>query len=106
LPDFRLHPLAAADLDSIIYYTTLNWGEDQARLYGQQLMQAVADFVQGDKLGKSISPKMPGIKLLRSEHHYICVVEQKSGRALVLAILHERMDIMPRIRKRLQEIGV
>jgi toxin ParE1/3/4 len=102
LPEFLLHPLATDDLDSITYYTAITWGEDQARLYGQQLMQAVSNFLEGRKIGKSFSPNMPQLKLLHSGHHYICVAEQTEETLLVLAIFHERMNLAPRIRQRLK----
>ncbi len=104
MTEFSLHPLAQADLDTIVYYTTRNWGAEQARKYSHELQTAISEFSSGARSGKSISSKLPGLKLVRAEHHYLCVLQQVGKPLLIVAILHERMDFLPRIRNRLKEI--
>jgi toxin ParE1/3/4 len=41
----------------------------------------------------------------RCEHHYIFCLPQHDAPALVVAILHERMDIMARLKHRLEQAG-
>ena len=106
LPEFTLHPMAEADLDDIVYYTTVQWGEAQARRYSDELLAAISSVAQGHSKGKSISAALPSLKLVKAEHHVICIAQDSDGPVLVLAVLHERMDFMPRIRKRLRAIGV
>lgn len=98
--------MAEADLDDIVYYTTVHWGEGQARRYSAELLAAISSVAQARSAGKSISAALPSIKLVKAEHHVICIAQETDGPVLVLAFLHERMDFMPRIRKRLQTMGL
>ena len=43
----------------------------------------------------------PELRMLHCGHHYIFCLPRQAALALVVAILHERMDIMTRLRLRL-----
>lgn len=93
---------AAADLREISRYTIDQWGEAQARRYIEQLEDAASAVATGRGAFKDLSPLLPGLRSrLAGSHHIFCLV--RPGRpALVLAILHERMDLMARLQDRLR----
>ncbi len=43
----------------------------------------------------------PGLRMMRCEHHYIFCLPRPETPALIVAILHERMDLIARIAGRL-----
>jgi toxin ParE1/3/4 len=103
LKTYQLHPLAAAEFEAIIRYTRQEWGDAQAAKYGGLLIKSMQRCLEKPDLGK---PLLPGHKLrvLRSEHHYIVYEAIPSGDVLIIAILHERMNIDERVAGRLKDL--
>jgi toxin ParE1/3/4 len=97
-PEFTRHALA--DLDSIWDYTLREWGEAQAETYTEGLYQTCQQIADGDAIIRpfSASSKVSGI--CRYEHHYIFFV-QSEHKTVVIAVLHERMDMIARVKDRL-----
>lgn len=48
-----------------------------------------------------MSELFPELRMMRCEHHYVFCLPRWSAPALVVAILHERMDLMVRLTERL-----
>lgn len=44
----------------------------------------------------------PGLRLAHCGHHYIFCLPREDAPALIVAVLHERMDLMLRLAARLQ----
>lgn len=92
---------AAADLREIVRYTVENWGEDQCRSYVAALEQTAEALAKGHCVFKDMQALLPGLRVAKSGKHYIFCVPQPGRPALVLAILHERMDLVARLKGRL-----
>lgn len=92
---------AEADLRGIVRYTRKAWGDAQARRYATQLECGIEAVVSGQGAFRDMSALYPGLRMARCEHHFIFVLPRDGAPALVVAILHERMDLMVRLRERL-----
>ena len=92
---------ADADLDGIVGYTRREWGDGQARRYLAQLRQSldqIADDSAGHKIVTTLSRP---VRVLRCQHYCIYCLPRDQKPALIIAILHERMDLNARIAERL-----
>lgn len=92
---------AAADLREISRYTLDQWGEAQARRYIEQLDDAAAAVSDGRGVFKDWSDVLPGLRVAHVGRHHIFCLPRPDAPALILAILHERMDILDRLKSRL-----
>jgi plasmid stabilization system protein ParE len=63
-------------------------------------MQALAS---GAGRFKELRELHPDLRMVRCQHHYIFMLARQGSPAVVLAILHERMDLMERLATRLQD---
>ncbi len=92
---------AAADLREITRYSIKQWGEAQTRTYIAKLEQSVEALAKGEGFYKDWSELHPGLRMVLCEHHYVFCLPRHAVPALVVALLHERMDIMARLKARL-----
>jgi plasmid stabilization system protein ParE len=92
---------AEADLRGIARYTRKAWGAAQARRYAARLAHGIEAAVSGQGAFRDMSAIYPGLRMARCEHHFIFVLPRDGALALVVAILHERMDLMVRLQGRL-----
>lgn len=87
---------AEQDLIEIWTYTAEEWGEAQADKY----LYKIESYFEKISLGKaSLKLLMEDVQFIRCEHHYIFVYMAK--KPIVIAILHEKMDLLARLKKRL-----
>lgn len=93
---------AEADLRSIIRYTRREWGAAQVRRYVTTLEQGIARLAAGEGPFKDMGELYPALRMARCEHHYVFCLPRAGEPALVVAILHERMDLMTRLADRLK----
>ena len=100
---YVLLPAAETDLRAIIRYTRDQWGTSQARIYLRRLEQAMDRIAAGQLPFKDISALYPHLRTVRCEHHYIFCLPRDGEPALIVAILHERMDLMARLGDRLDD---
>ena len=92
---------AVADLREITRYTVKQWGEDKCRAYVAELEQCTEALAKGIGVYKDMSELHPGLRVAACRHHIIFCLPRADAPALVIAILHERMDIMVRLKARL-----
>ncbi len=92
---------AAADLEEIARYTAEQWGEEQCRVYICQLDKAAEAVAKGEGVFKDMSPLHPKLRMALCGRHYVFCLPQPGAPAVILAILHERMDIIARLKRRL-----
>jgi toxin ParE1/3/4 len=92
---------AAADIREITKYTVEQWGQAQCRAYIAELENATEALAKGEGFFKNMEDVLPGLRMSHCGKHYIFCMPQKDSPALILAILHERMDIIARLRNRL-----
>ncbi|HTM82694.1 type II toxin-antitoxin system RelE/ParE family toxin [Asticcacaulis sp.] len=98
---FVLQDGAADDLRSIVRYTRKTWGEVQARAYSETLHTGIQRLVNGQGTYKILEDIHPALRITRCEHHYIFCLCREDAPSLIVAILHERMDLIARITDRL-----
>jgi len=98
---YVLQALAAEDLRSIVRYTRRTWGADQARAYSEKLHAGVERLARGEGAYKTLSDIHPSLRVAHCEHHYIFCLWRENASAIVVAILHKRMDLITRVSDRL-----
>ncbi|EEW5974066.1 type II toxin-antitoxin system RelE/ParE family toxin [Escherichia coli] len=92
---------AEADLRGIIRYTRKQWGAAQVRRYIARLEHGIAALAAGRGSFRDMSELFPELRMIHCEHHYVFCLPRGSAPALVVAIFHERMDLMTRLSERL-----
>lgn len=94
---------AEADLRGIIHYTRQEWGTKQVRTYVAKLKAGIARIASGQGTFKELDDLYPALRMARCEHHYVFCLPRENAPALIVAILHERMDLMVRLADRLND---
>lgn len=93
---------AEADLRDIIRYTRRQWGDAQVRHYIGALERGIARLAAGEGVLKDMSALHPALRMAHCEHHYIFCLPRRDAPVLIVAIFHERMDLMTRLSVRLE----
>lgn len=93
---------AEGDLRDIIRYTRKQWGDAQTRSYVAKLQAGMESVATGEGFFKDVFALHPCLRMARCEHHYIFCLPRDDAPALVVAIFHERMDLMVRLAARLE----
>ncbi|KAA0692033.1 type II toxin-antitoxin system RelE/ParE family toxin [Neorhizobium sp. P12A] len=94
---------AESDLRSVIRYTRAQWSAAQVRRYVSALERGIANLAEGKGPFKDMSELHPALRMARCEHHFVFCLFRKDSPALIVAIFHERMDLMKRLAGRLDE---
>lgn len=92
---------AAHDLRGVIRYTRETWGAAQARRYAENLEKGLIRLAANPLRFRDMSDLYPALRMAHCEHHYVFCLPQNDAPALIVAILHERMDLMARLADRL-----
>lgn len=98
--NYVLSTAAEADLREIIRYTRKQWGDAQARAYVVKLRCGIESVSAGQGLFKDMTALYPSLRMIHCEHHFIFCLPRENAPVLVVAILHERMDLMTRVADR------
>jgi len=98
---YELSDAAAEDLQAIARYTVLTWGIKQARRYEALLEDHLRAIGQQKARTRVFLKHRPELLVSQIAHHYVFHLARKKQRPLILAVLHENMDLMNRIRGRL-----
>lgn len=93
---------AAADLREITRYTVDTWGAEQCRAYVAELEATARALAQGEGVFKDMSALLPGLRMAWSGKHCVFCLPRSGLRPIILAILHERMDLVARLKDRLR----
>ena len=99
---YVLTAAAESDLRGIVRYTRKQWGDAQVRRYIATLEQGIASLADGRGLFKDMSSLFPALRMERYKHHYVFCLPREGAPALIVAIFHERMDLMTRLADRLK----
>jgi len=97
---YTLAPEAVEDLRAIAHYTQITWGSNQSKAYETKLVNGFQTIVDGSPIAKPFKGTNTDLFFVRCEHHYIFYLQGTNPLAIV-AILHERMDFIVEIKKRL-----
>jgi toxin ParE1/3/4 len=76
------------------------WGADQGYKYLLQLSECAEKIAIGKGSYKDFSSIRPGLRSVRCQQHYIYFVRLEDMTARIVAVFHERMDLMTRIAER------
>lgn len=125
---YVLTKAAAADLREIVRYTRKQWGDDQLLNYVSLLKNGIEQLVANksrgsgtadksresntadksrgsgtanNSVGRDLSELYPRLCVLHCQHHYIFCLPRDGAPTLIVAIFHERMDLIARVAKRL-----
>lgn len=104
-PSYRLTPDAENDLLEIAKYTVETWGVKQARLYEAAILRCFAALGQGSARTSIPITSRPELKSCRCQHHYVFSLHGESERPVIIAVLHENMHLITRLRVRLEAVG-
>ncbi len=101
MADYELTEAADADLLAIARYTAATWGIEQARSYEALLENHFQAIGRRKARTRVFLKNRPELLVSRIEHHYVFHLVRENQCPLVLAILHKNMDLMRRLRSRL-----
>lgn len=96
---YELTLATEADLRGIWSYTYETWGFDQAETYFDRIAACCESVGHKQAQSKTLDGLPDGIGIHRCEHHYIVWLDD--DRPIIIAILHERMDFVRRLKDRL-----
>ena len=99
---YLFHPAAEKELREILRYTRKNWGDAQAKKYAAKLRERFQALATGKQPFKDMSELYPALRMAHCESHYVFCLPGQGSPALIIAILHERMDIIARLEHRLK----
>ena len=100
-PEYRLTPDAEEDLLKIAIYTIETWGLQQADAYEAALESCFQAIGEREAHTSAPITHRPELQVTRCQHHYVFWLREQNTHALIVAILHEKMDLMVRLRERL-----
>lgn len=95
---------AEADVVSILEYTFDRFGEAQMIKYKNQLDGCIYNLSQGKQPFRMLEVTSFKVRYLHCQKHYIFGLIQEDNTLIVLAILHEKMDIKSRVQDMLRGI--
>ncbi|MCB9854691.1 MAG: type II toxin-antitoxin system RelE/ParE family toxin [Phycisphaerales bacterium] len=105
MADYELTAAADDDLLGIARYTIDTWGIEQARHYEALLEKHFKAIGRGDVQSRLLLEHRADLLYSRCEHHYVFFIRRENAVPLILAVFHERMDLINRLRDRLDAAG-
>jgi toxin ParE1/3/4 len=99
--EYSLTLAAQEDLREIARYTLKQWGPAQSLRYAGLLEQCFVQIAAGSRLSRSVSERYPVLQVCRCEHHYVFYVHPQDRKPQIIAVLHEKMDLLQRLKGRL-----
>ena len=102
MPDYKLTTHTEQDLRDIARYTIDMWGVEQAERYEALLSKRFQEIAQGIVTPRTFLKRRPDLLFTHCEHHFIFYWQPNDRtKPIILAVLHERMDLMQRLKARL-----
>ena len=101
MPIYELTEAADADLQAIARYTISEWGIEQAGRYEALLEKHFRAIARQKARTRMFLKRRPELLVSRVERHYVFHLVREDQCPLILAVLHENMDLMSRLRSRL-----
>ena len=99
---YVLTTAAESDTREIVRYTLQHWGDVQVRRYIEALEEGISRLALGQGAFKDMNTIYPGLRMAHIEHHYVFCLARENAPALIVAVFHERMDLMTRLAFRLK----
>lgn len=101
MPSYELSQLAESDLEHILEYTFVNFGKNQMYKYKRQLEHCLKILANNVPSYRRLDIDGKYIRSLHCQMHFLFALERQNRPLLIVAVLHERMDLVKRIRDRL-----
>ena len=101
MPPYELTSLAEEDLKEIARYTLTKWGKKKPLHYAGLLEKRFREIVDRTAYARTFSKRYPQVRVSLCEHHYIFYMYSAKKPVCIIAVLHERMDILTRLKNRL-----
>ena len=98
--EYELSQDAQQDLLEIARYTLRTWGSEQARYYELALTRCFESIASGEARARTPLTWRPELRVCRCEHHFVFWLQEGESSPLILAVWHESMDLMVRLRAR------
>jgi len=99
---YELTRPAGEDLDAIAIYTIETWSPWQAEHYLDDLEACFVAIASREAVVRSPLATRPDLVECRCGHHYVYALRRPFLPLLIIAILHESMDLVARLRERLR----
>ncbi len=98
---YEISPLAEPEFEDILNYSFEKFGKDQMLEYREQLKRCLDQLAANSALCRNIQLEGRNLRFLHCQKHYIFAIEREKQPLLIIAILHERMDLVNRVKSRL-----
>ena len=99
MTSFHLSKDAEDDLRGIWHYTRNTWSEDQADRYLDKLESFCSRIVSGEVTAKTMPQVDPQLRFCHAGRHYVFWLDLDEP--IVIAFLHDRMDLVRHLKDRL-----
>ena len=99
--NYKLTSSAKKDLRDISRYTIKEWGIEQDKKYMRLLDICFDEIGKGVIVERLFKDGGPGIYVKHCEHHFVFYLRERSSKAVIFAVLHEQMDLIAQLKKRL-----
>ena len=103
MAEYELTPDAENDLGEIARYTKRTWGVAQTRRYKAALIRGFRGIAKGTVHSRQPLPHRSDVRSCQCEHHYVFSVHEQVEKPVIVAVLHENMDLIERLRERLED---
>ena len=98
---YRLTQHADRDIQKIIRYTLDEWGKKQTLNYVNSLENCFNKIYQKRVRERCLFIDYPDLFVTRCQHHYIFYIRKETKpNVVIIAILHENMDLLANIKGR------
>lgn len=101
MPLYELTSQAESEIRDIIRYTFEQHGKKQALRYKNALQERFCAIAERAVHARPLSERYSQILVTRCEHHYIFYIHPEGKTPRIIALLHERMDMLTRLKDRL-----
>jgi toxin ParE1/3/4 len=92
---------AENDLEEIARYTIERWGSKKAKQYAAAFDACFIKLAEGDVVARVFSETLPHVHVTRCGQHYVFFLRTAQRRPCIIAVLHERMEILECLKDRL-----
>ena len=98
---YEISKAAEKDWHNIVSYTLDKFSKKQVQKYTNALIKCLDDLANKKGAFKKLDVSDNEILIKHCQKHYIFALNEPNRPLLIIAIFHERMDLMQRLKNRL-----
>lgn len=98
---YELTLSAQEDLKEIARHTLTKWGKKQSLHYAELLEKRFREIATRTVHSRTFSNRYPQVLVSRCEHHYVFYIHSEEKPPRIIAVLHERMNMLTWLKNRL-----